>query len=178
MGDRLIDRIREDVQANRGQLKGMLVVVSYRIAHAARGSRTQRPPAWAYPIGLVYRVFIEWLLGVEIPWGTEIGRRLRVFHGVGIVINDRSLLGDDVVLRQNTTIGNKADGGGCPRIGNRVQIGAGCIVIGDIVVGDDARLGAGSVVTRSVDSASTVVGNPARPVRARTQHPGPAGEGV
>ncbi len=167
MTDSLISRVREDIRANRGQLKGALVVAAYRIAHAARGPRERRPRAWAYPIGLVYRIVVEWLLGVEIPWGTEIGRRLRVFHGVGIVINDRSVLGDDVVLRQNTTIGNKADGGGCPLIGNRVQIGAGCIVIGDISIGDDSRLGAGSVVTKSVDPGMTMIGNPARPLSSR-----------
>lgn len=164
----LIEQLREDVRANRGQLKGAVIVVAYRLAHAARGPVERRPRLWAYPIGIVYRVVIEWILGVEIPWGTPVGRRLRVFHGIGIVINDRSILGDDVTLRQNITIGNKRDGGGCPRIGDGVQIGAGSIVIGEIVIGDGARVGAGSVVTKSVLAGETVVGNPARPVTERT----------
>lgn len=176
MSPQLINSLREDIRANRGQSKGALVVVSYRLAHAARGPSSRRPRLWAYPVGIVYRVLIEWVLGVEIPWGTQIGRRLRVFHGVGIVINDQSVLGDDVALRQSTTIGNKADGGGCPIIGDRVQIGAGAIVIGDISVGDDARVGAGAVVAKDVDSGTTVVGNPARPVR-RTSAPDATGRG-
>lgn len=162
---RLIDLLREDIAANRGQSKGALIVVAYRLARAARGDGS-RPRMWSYPVGFVYRILIEWVLGVEIPWGTRIGRRLRVFHGVGIVLNDHAVLGDDVTLRQSVTIGNKRDGGACPRIGDRVQVGAGCIVIGDIEIGDGARLGAGSVVARSVAAETTVVGNPARPVRS------------
>lgn len=168
MSYRLRDQIREDLRANRGQAKGALVVVAYRIAHAARGPRTSRPPLWAYPIGLIYRVLIEWVLGVEIPWGTSIGRRLRVFHGVGIVINDQSVLGDDVAIRQNTTIGNTVDDGPCPRIGDRVELGAGCIVIGDVTVGNDARVGAGTVVTKSIPAGRTVVGPAFRLLEPRT----------
>lgn len=158
----LLDDIREDWRANRGQTKGQLVVAAYRLAHASRRPLGVRPRPWAVPIGLVYRVMVEWVLTVEIPWGTEIGRRLQVFHGAGIVINDRSVLGDDVAIRQHVTIGNSRPDGPCPVIGDRVELGAGCIVIGGITVGDDARVGAGAVVTKDVPAGATVVGNPAR----------------
>lgn len=164
----LIDLIREDVRANRGQVKGALIVVAYRIANAARGERSRSPRLWALPIGLVYRIVFEWILGVEIPWGTVIGRRLRVFHGVGIVINDHAVLGDDVSIRQGTTIGNSQDGGGCPRVGDRVELGASCILIGAITVGDDARIGAGAVVTKDVPAGATAIGVAARVIEPRS----------
>lgn len=160
----LIEQIREDVQANRGQVKGALIVVAYRIARAARGDRSRSPRLWALPIGIVYRIIFEWILGVEIPWGTTIGRRLRVYHGVGIVINDHAVLGDDVSIRQGTTIGNAQDGGACPRVGDRVELGASCILIGGITIGDDARVGAGAVVTKDVPAGATAIGMAARVV--------------
>jgi serine O-acetyltransferase/putative colanic acid biosynthesis acetyltransferase WcaB len=87
---------------------------------------------------------------------------LRVYHGAGIVINGRTVLGDDVAIRQNVTIGNARSGGPCPVIGDRVELGAGAIVIGGISIGDDARIGAGAVVTKDVPAGATAVGNPAR----------------
>lgn len=164
----LLDQLREDAAANRDQLKGLLVVAAYRVAHAARRPLDARPRLWALPVGVVYRVMVEWVLTVEIPWGTVIGRRLRVFHGAGIVINDRAVLGDDVSIRQHVTIGNVHPDGPCPVIGDRVELGAGCIVIGGITVGDDARVGAGAVVTKDVPAGATVVGNPARILPPRT----------
>ncbi|MBT0992895.1 hypothetical protein KIN34_01135 [Cellulomonas sp. DKR-3] len=154
--------LREDVAANAGQSKGQLVVVAYRLAHAARGPLGRPPRPWALPIGVLYRVAVEWVLSVEIPWGTVVGRRLRVFHGAGIVINDRTVIGDDVTIRQHVTIGNKRPDGPCPVIEDGVELGAGCIVIGGIRVGRGAVVGAGAVVTRDVPAGATVVGNPAR----------------
>ncbi|MBW9210759.1 serine acetyltransferase [Mumia sp. zg.B21] len=158
---RLLDVIREDLDANKGQPKGQLVVVAFRLAHAAR-SPVDRPVRWwAVPVGIVYRLLVEWVLGIEIPWKTTVGRRLRVLHGVGIVVNDGTVLGDDVVLRQNVTLGNKRGGLPCPVVEDDVRFGAGAIVIGDLTVGTGARVGAGAVVTRSVPPGATAVGNPA-----------------
>ncbi|NCT92605.1 serine acetyltransferase [Cellulomonas sp. APG4] len=163
----LLAQLREDVRANRGQTKGQLVVAAYRVAHAVRRPLDRRPQPWALPVGVLYRVLVEWVLTVEIPWGTVVGRRLRVFHGAGIVVNDRTVLGDDVTLRQNVTLGNVRPDGPCPVIGDRVELGAGCIVLGGIRVGDDARVGAGAVVTKDVPAGATVVGNPARILEPR-----------
>ena len=165
--------LREDIRANRGQSKGQLVVVAYRLAHAAREPVDRRPRVWAIPVGIVYRLAVEWVLSVEIPWGTVIGRRLRVFHGAGIVINDRTVIGDDVTIRQNVTLGNVHPEGPCPVVGDRVELGAGCIVLGGIRIGDDARVGAGAVVTKDVPAGGTVVGNPARLLAPRAA-PDPA----
>lgn len=163
----LLAQLREDLSVNRGQTKGQLVVAAYRLAHAVRRPLDRRPQPWALPVGVLYRVLVEWVLTVEIPWGTVVGRRLRVFHGAGIVVNDRTVLGDDVTLRQNVTLGNVRPDGPCPVVGDRVELGAGCIVLGGIRIGDDARVGAGAVVTKDVPAGATVVGNPARILERR-----------
>lgn len=153
--------IRDDLRVNRGQLKGQVVVLLYRLAHTVRQPLDRRPRLWAIPVGVFYRFFVEWLLGVEIPWKTRIGARLRVYHGVGIVINDAAVLGDDVAIRHGVTIGNKHDGGPCPRIGDGVEIGAGATIIGGVVVGEYAKVGAGCVLTKDLPPGATALGNPA-----------------
>ena len=154
--------ILEDLKANRGQPKGQFVVAFYRLAHAARQPLDRRPRLAAIPIGIAYRLVVEWVLGIEIPWKTRIGRRLRVLHGVGIVLNDATVLGDDVVLRQNVTLGNKRGGLPCPVIEDGVKLGANAVVIGGVTIGREARIGAGAVVTKDVPAGRSAVGNPAR----------------
>ncbi|WP_306295734.1 serine O-acetyltransferase [Arthrobacter sp. STN4] len=159
---KLMDDIRADFAANRSQTKGRLVVVAYRLANAARGPRGKRPTMPAKCVGVLYRICVEWLLGVEIPWGTQIGVPLRLYHGVGIVINDQSVIGRNVGIRQNVTIGNKGTSGPCPVFGDNVEIGAGAIILGGVQVGDGARIGAGAVVTKDVPAGFTAMGNPAK----------------
>jgi len=120
----------------------------------------------ALPLFLFYRVVFEWLLGVELPWGTSVGRDLRIFHGVGLVVNDRVVIGENVVLRHCTTIGVKSTGdfrtGDVPMIGNHVDIGSNVVILGKVTIGDHARIGAGSVVVHDVPAGAVVAGNPAR----------------
>lgn len=154
--------LSDDLAANRGQAKGAFVVLAYRVAHSARGPVGRRPRLVSIPVGVAYRFFVEWILTVEIPWGTQIGSELRVYHGAGIVINDRTVIGSNVGIRQHVTIGNSGTDGPCPVIEDNVELGAGCIIIGDITVGRGAVVGAGAVVTKDVPAGATVVGNPAR----------------
>lgn len=145
----------QDWSANRSNPRGRLVMVSFRIANMASRWRG----VWRLPrvlIGSVYRVLIEWILGVELPWKTSVGPGLRLYHGVGIVINDGAIIGSDVVLRQNVTIGHIRAGQGSPTIEDRVQFGAGAIVLGEITVGHDSRIGPGVVLTNSVPPFSRV----------------------
>jgi serine O-acetyltransferase len=111
--------------------------------------------------------------GIEIHPGARIGRRLFIDHGMGVVIGETAEIGDDCTLYQGVTLGGIAPRRGehgrkrHPTLGNGVIIGSGAQVLGPFRVGDEARVGALSVVVREVPDGVTVVGSPARPVGAR-----------
>ena len=106
---------------------------------------------------------VRFTTGIEIHPGATIGKRVVIDHGAGVVIGETSVIGNDVLIYQGVTLGGtgKEHGKRHPTIGNRVIVGAGAIILGGIEIGDDARVGAGAVVTRTVPPNSTVVGNPA-----------------
>jgi serine O-acetyltransferase len=107
--------------------------------------------------------------GIEIHPGASIGRRCFIDHGMGVVIGETTEIGDDVLLYQGVTLGGtgKERGKRHPTIGNNVVIGTGAKILGNITIGDHTKIGAGSVVIRSVPDHSTVVGVPGRVVRTR-----------
>lgn len=154
--------LRADLAANRGNAKGRIVVTSYRIAAAVRG--TGRPRLWAVPALALHRVVVDWILGIELPPSVTAGPGLRVWHGTGLVVHSNVRLGSDVTLRHNTTLGakNEAHDAPAPVVGDRVDVGAGAIVLGALHIGDDAVIGAGAVVVDDVPAGATAVGNPAR----------------
>lgn len=102
------------------------------------------------------------LTGIEIHPGAQIGRRLFIDHGMGVVIGETAIVGDDVTLYQGVTLGGtgKEKGKRHPTIMNRVVIGTGARVLGNITIGENSRIGAGSVVLRNIPENSTVVGVP------------------
>jgi len=102
------------------------------------------------------------LTGIEIHPGAKIGRRLFIDHGMGVVIGETAIVGDDVTLYQGVTLGGtgKEHGKRHPTLENNVVVGGGAKILGNIVVGKNCRIGAGSVVLRSVPDDSTVVGVP------------------
>ena len=104
----------------------------------------------------------RFLTGIEIHPGAKIGRRLFIDHGLGVVIGETAIVGDDVTLYQGVTLGGtgKEHGKRHPTIEDNVVIGGGAKVLGNISVGRNCRIGAGSVVLRSVPEHSTVVGVP------------------
>jgi putative colanic acid biosynthesis acetyltransferase WcaB len=118
---------------------------------------------------LLYQVLVEWLLGVELPWDTQVGPNLKLHHGVALVVNHKAVIGANCILRHATTIGNKklSDGtdSGSPTIGDNVDIGSNSVILGAISVGDRAVIGAGCVVVKSVPPGAVVVGNPAQVIR-------------
>jgi serine O-acetyltransferase len=100
--------------------------------------------------------------GIEIHPGAQIGRRLFIDHGMGVVIGETSIVGDGVTLYQGVTLGGtgKETGKRHPTIGNNVSIGSGAKLLGNIHIGDNCRVGANSVVLRDVPDNSTIVGVP------------------
>jgi serine O-acetyltransferase len=113
--------------------------------------------------------FNRTVTGIEIHPGATIGRRCFIDHGMGVVIGETTEIGDDVLLYQGVTLGGtgKERGKRHPTIGNNVVIGTGAKILGNITIGDHTKIGAGSVVIRSVPDHSTVVGVPGRVVRLR-----------
>jgi serine O-acetyltransferase len=109
--------------------------------------------------------------GIEIHPGASIGRRFFVDHGMGVVIGETTVIGDDVLLYQGVTLGGTGGEKGKrhPTLGDGVVVGAGAKVLGDIRIGDHVKIGAGSVVVHPVPDYSTVVGIPGRVVRTRTE---------
>ncbi|HLJ04760.1 MAG TPA: serine O-acetyltransferase [Acetobacteraceae bacterium] len=108
----------------------------------------------------------RWLTGIEIHPAARLGRRLVIDHGMGVVIGETAEVGDDCYLYHQVTLGvARTDSGKRhPTVGNNVIIGAGAKVLGPIMVGHNARVGANSVVLDNVPNDTTVVGMPARPV--------------
>ena len=102
--------------------------------------------------------------GIEIHPGAQIGRRLFIDHGMGVVIGETSVIGDDVTLYHHVTLGGVtwSPGKRHPTVGDGVVMGAGAQVLGPITVGRDARIGANAVVLKDVPPGATMVGIPAR----------------
>lgn len=113
----------------------------------------------------------RFLTGIEIHPGAKIGKRLFIDHGLGVVIGETAEIGDDVLLYQGVTLGGTGNERGKrhPTLGNRVVVGTGASVLGNIKLADDVKVGAGSVVVHSVPEGATVVGIPGRVVRTRAE---------
>ena len=157
-------RLLQDWSANTGDIKSQLVLAAFRTVHWLRPN----PLCFVVflPLFVLYRVLVEWFLGIELPWHTRAGPGLQLHHGQALVVNRNTVLGAGCILRSCTTIGSKRmpDGteSGSPIIGNRVDIGANAVVIGPIRIGDDVTIGAGAVVVKSVPAGHLAIGNPAR----------------
>jgi len=114
--------------------------------------------------------FTRFLTGVEIHPAASIGRRLFIDHGMGVVIGETAVIGDDVLLYHGVTLGGTSSAAGKrhPTIGSQVVVGAGATVLGDITIGQASVIGAGAVVLHSAPADSLLVGVPAvaRPRRS------------
>jgi serine O-acetyltransferase len=161
-------RIREDIRnvfakdpAARNWVEvltcypGLHALWNHRIAHWL----------WTHHFKLAGRLLSQWgrfATNIEIHPGAKIGRRFFIDHGAGVVIGETSEIGDDVLMYAGTELAGTTlnKGKRHPSIGNGVVIGAGAIVLGAITIGDRAKVGAGSVVTKPVPPDATVVGVP------------------
>ena len=161
-------RIRDDIswilQNDPAAKSSLEVVLCYSGLHALWFYRFDH---WLWIHGLrtparFLSQFARWVTGIEIHPGAEIGKRLFIDHGMGVVVGETTIIGDEVTIYQGVTLGGtgKEQGKRHPTIGNGVVIGAGARVLGNIEIGVNSRIGAGSVVLRSVPDDSTVVGVP------------------
>jgi putative colanic acid biosynthesis acetyltransferase WcaB len=156
--------IFQDWKANRGNVKARIVLTMFRLVNAI--NRYMLLKIILFPYLMFYRFFVEWVLCIELPRKLTAGKNLVFYHGQGLVINFKTVIGQNCVLRNGVTIGHKkmADGSlsNCPQIGNNVDIGPNVCIIGDITIGDNVTIGAGAVVVKSIPANSVAVGNPAR----------------
>lgn len=164
----MFDRLREDIETFRAHdpaatsnisivlnSPGMRAIWAYRRQHWW----------WTHGHHLLARTLSTWSrhrFGVEIHPGATIGRRFTIDHGMGIVIGETTIIGDDCQLYQGVTLGGTGKEGGKrhPTLGNGVVVGVGAAVLGNITLGDNVKVGGGAVVVRDVPPECTVVGIP------------------
>jgi serine O-acetyltransferase len=164
----LLDSIREDIRAARRRdpaaINDLEVVLTYpgfharqvhRAAHALHDAGMEVP---ARLISHIARLFT----GIEIHPGAEIGEGFFIDHGMGVVIGETTIIGDNVHLFQGVTLGGTSTRRAKrhPTLRDNVVVGAGAKVIGDVTIGENAKIGAGSVVVTNVPPNATVVGVP------------------
>lgn len=141
---------------------GFQALMAHRIAHKLKTIGIPFIPRY---ISYLTRI----ITGIEIHPSAQIGERLFIDHGEGVVIGETTIIGDDVIIYQQVTLGGtgKEHGKRHPTIGNNVIIGAGAKVLGNIKIADHVRIGAGSVVVDDVPENCTVVGVPGKIVKQK-----------
>ncbi len=166
---RLIDHLREDVQTvlerDPAASSRTMVVLCYPGLHAVWTHRISSG-LWRRNLRLAARLLSQtarFCTGIEIHPGAQIGRRLFIDHGAGVVIGETAIVGNDVTLYQGVTLGGTGHERGKrhPTLRDGVYAGSNAQILGNICIGENSRVGAGSVVLRDVPPNSTVVGVPA-----------------
>lgn len=139
---------------------GFHALLFYRFAHWLRSYHVPFVPRAISQLG-------RWLTGIEIHPAAKIGRGFFIDHGAGVVIGETAEIGDHVTLFQGVTLGGtgKERGKRHPTLGNHVVVGAGAKILGGIRIGDNVKIGANSVLLKSVPANSTVIGVPARIIK-------------
>ena len=143
---------------------GVQAVILYRLTHFL----------WRYKLRWLARfisTLARWITGIEIHPGAVIGRRFFIDHGMGVVIGETAIIGDDCMLYHGVTLGGTTwdKVKRHPTLKNGVVIGAGAKILGPITLGNNVRVGSNSVVVRSIDDNETVVGIPGRIVRQKAE---------
>lgn len=139
---------------------GVHALWAHRLAHRL----WMTSPLLRFPARLLSQL-VRQATGVEIHPGAQLGRRFFIDHGMGVVIGETAVVGDDVLMFHTSTLGGRSMSKGKrhPTIGDRVVIGAGAKLLGPITIGDDVQVGANAVVVKSVEAGAVVVGVPGKP---------------
>lgn len=138
---------------------GLHALIVHRLSSSLRRRGLHLPARLVSHLG-------RFLTGIEIHPGANIGQRFFIDHGMGVVIGETAVVGDDVTIYQGVTLGGtgKQKGKRHPTVGNGVVIGAGAKILGAVTIGDGAKIGGGAVVLKDVPPYTTAVGVPARAV--------------
>lgn len=139
---------------------GLHALIAYRLAHKLY--------KWHIPlIPRIISYITRIITGIEIHPAAKIGRKFFIDHGEGVVIGETTIIGDEVLIYQQVTLGGtgKEHGKRHPTLGDNVIVGAGAKILGNITIGNGTRIGAGSVVVDDVPEHSTVIGVPGRVVQ-------------
>ena len=160
--------IREDLRTHEGNIweQGFWAVSVHRFGNWRMGFKNKLLRA---PLTILYRImfkWVEWTCGITLPYTVKVGRRLRIWHHSGMILHARSI-GDDVHIRQTTTFGvaRRGENRAIPIIEDRVDIGCGVCILGQVTIGHDSVIGANSVVLQDLPPYSLAVGAPAKIVR-------------
>ena len=160
----MLHRITEDIKAALRQdpaaRNWLEVLLTYPGLHAVWGYRIAHL-LWNLKLKLIARIYSNWIravTGIEIHPAAKIGRRFFIDHGMGVVIGATAVVGDDVMIYHDVTLGARTNDAGKrhPTIGNNVVIGSGARVLGDINIGEGVRINANLVVTKNVPARTMV----------------------
>lgn len=170
-----ISSVKKDIKAAFGHdpaaVSTLEILLAYPGFHARQSHRIAHTLfKWHIPfLPRLISHISRFCTGIEIHPGAQIGEGFFIDHGMGVVIGETSVIGDNVTLYQGVTLGGTSlrREKRHPTLGNNVVVGVGAQVIGDITIGDNAKVGAGSVVISSVPANATVVGVPGRVVTVR-----------
>ena len=171
----MLSAIRQDLQAvfdrDPAATSRLEVILTYAGFHALLAYRiSHRLQAMGIPfLPRAISQLARWLTGVEIHPSATIGTGFFIDHGMGVVIGETAEIGDYVTLFQGVTLGGtgKERGKRHPTLGNHVVVGAGAKILGGITIGDNVKIGANSVVLKSVAANSTVIGVPGRVIKSQ-----------
>ena len=152
--------IYNDILRNKRNTKGLVFIVFFRVSNFF--TKNVLLKIIGIPIRILYKLIIQWVMGIDVPDKTKILSGCVVYHGQGLVIHENTIIGQNVILRHNTTIGNKCQFGGAPVIGDNVEIGANSVIIGEIYIGSNSKIAAGSVIINNVPENCVAAGNPGK----------------
>jgi serine O-acetyltransferase len=165
----LLDTIQSIKKRDPAAKSYLEIILLYPGVHALGWYRIARVfyKIHFYFLARLISQFARFLTGIEIHPGATIGKRLFIDHGLGVVIGETSIIGDDVTLYHGVTLGGKSleSVKRHPTIGNNVVLGAGSKIMGNISIGDHSMIGANAVVTKSLPPHSVVGGVPARSLK-------------